>query len=98
MVHIGPNVVINSSSSKEPEMNHSEQYTVTREICALFKNMGRVSRDDLLFISKHIEKWKDVGRALEYSDGELNAFQHDYKEDGLNEVKVYIKKEEWSKR
>lgn len=86
MVHIGPQVIINSAS-KHTETTNKSQYVITKEICGLFENKQRVSRHDLSFVSQHIDdKWKDVGKALELSVGELNGFEHDYKKDGLREV------------
>lgn len=85
MVHIGPNIVINPKPSETT--NAKPQFVVTKEITALFESKQRVNRDDLSFLARHIdEKWKDVGKALELSNGELSAFEHDYKEDGVTEV------------
>lgn len=84
MVHIGPNVVINPPT-KSP--SKTSQFVITQEILNLFESKERVTRNDLSFVAQHInEKWKDVGKALQCSDGELNAFEHDYKKDGLREV------------
>lgn len=85
MVHIGPNIVINPKASETP--NAKPQFVVTKEIMALFESKERVNRDDLSLLARHIDhKWKDVGKALEHSDGELNAFERDYEKDGFREV------------
>lgn len=87
-VHIGPNVVINPIHAPPKS---TKSHVVTREIMALFDSKERVTRNDLSFVSRHIDdKWKDVGKALLHSEGELNAFQRDYEDDGFQEVNEKI--------
>lgn len=86
VVHIGSNIVINPKPQNF-EKDNVKRGMVTDEIRALFRNNRRVCRDDLIFVAQHIDdKWKKVGKALEHSDGELSAFEHDYERDGLTEV------------
>lgn len=85
-VHIGPNVIIHQKLS-EPS-NTTSQFVVTKEILDVFENKQPVNRNDLSFVAQHIDdKWKYVGKALGNSDGVLHAFEHDYKQDGLREVR-----------
>lgn len=90
VVHIGPKVTINTGG-KVRKTSDNTQNIITEEVNALFLRKDRVHRNDLVFVAQHIdEKWKHVGKALEYSDGELIAFEHDYEKDGLNEVSIQI--------
>ena len=87
-VQIGQNVTINISK-KDTQTGLKQRQTVvkTKEIDILFACTDPVTREHLNFISSHIgEGWKDVGRNLKFSDGQIFQFEKNYLVDGIKEV------------
>lgn len=87
MIHIGSNIVINCNKPKPPNKN----YTLTSEIKRLFENDDSVRRPQLSFVSKYIGKnWRNVGRILGYSEGQMDQFEINQEVHGIEEVLFYF--------
>nr|CAI5824575.1 unnamed protein product [Callosobruchus analis] len=85
-VHVGDTIYYNVNEAFETSKpkEHIEETTAIRN---LFSNREPVSRDDLLCVSSHVSgTWQDVGRALNYSEGQLEQFFLDHSSYGVKEV------------
>nr|CAH7739153.1 unnamed protein product [Callosobruchus chinensis] len=85
-VHVGDTIYYNVNEAFEASKprEHIEETSAIRN---LFSSREPVSRDDLLFVSSHVNgTWQDVGRALNYSEGQLEQLVLDHSSYGVKEV------------
>ncbi|CAH1955527.1 unnamed protein product [Acanthoscelides obtectus] len=85
-VHVGDTIYYNVSEAFETPKpkEYIEENSVIRN---LFSSQEPVSRDDILFVSTHVNgTWQDVGRALDYSEGQIEQFVLDHNTYGIKEV------------
>lgn len=85
-IHIGSNIVLNYNASSDKSKFKGKGMS-KKEFVKLFAENRRVTRDDIGVVSKHLdEKWKDVGRQLDYTDGQLAQFELNYGHLNISEV------------
>ncbi|VEN62468.1 unnamed protein product [Callosobruchus maculatus] len=85
-VHVGDTIYYNVNEAFETP-KAKEHIEETSAIRNLLSDREPVSRDDLLFVSSHVNgTWQDVGRALNYSEGQLEQFVLDHSSYGVKEV------------
>ncbi|KAJ8923653.1 hypothetical protein NQ315_010233 [Exocentrus adspersus] len=85
-VHVGSQItytILNGSEKTDEEPKIAE----TTAIKVLKGSISALTTDDLLFVATHMNvNWRDVARALKFSDGQIDQFHSEYKECGLKEV------------
>ncbi|KAJ8926875.1 hypothetical protein NQ314_020726 [Rhamnusium bicolor] len=94
-VHVGAKITYNLNNRSE---NTPEKADVveTNAIKSLRINTDILTRNDLLFVSTHMdETWQDVARALNFSDGQIQQFLINHKHSGIKEV-IYQVLLDWS--
>nr|AFK75938.1 IMD-like protein [Schistocerca gregaria] len=85
-LQIGPNITINMASKqqKSPKMSTRR---IPRDVEEMFRSTVPVTEEDLETVSSHVGRgWRQVGRRLNFTDGELDQFKADYTLDGRKEV------------
>lgn len=85
-VHVGNQTTynINYRRSENPQRNIIQE---TRAIKCLKTCDRPLDRNDLLFVSEHIdETWRDIARDLAYSEGQIKQFHLDHHHLGTKEV------------
>lgn len=84
-VHVGAKVTYNvlnrSEKTEKPEIIETNAIKILRN------NSNPLTEQDLLFVAAHIdERWRDIGRALNYSDGQIEQFFINNNNYGIKEV------------
>lgn len=88
MVHIGSNIVVNPVTSSEKSANKTAKQTDL--IKKLFNSSMHMQHGHISFVAKHIDKnWKNVGRALGYSEGQITQFELNHNQLGVEEVYIF---------
>nr|XP_023023824.1 uncharacterized protein LOC111511976 [Leptinotarsa decemlineata] len=86
-VHIGDNIVHNHNGL---ETFKKTNIVETAAIKSLKLRSDRLTREDLLFVSTHMDSsWKDVARAMKFSEGEISQFVCDHQHSGIKEVRSF---------
>lgn len=63
-----------------------------KNIKDLMECKEEMSQRDMLLMKKHMGSgWRDVARKLHYTDGQIQQFQENFSNQGMDEV-IYIKK------
>jgi len=45
--------------------------------------------DDIFVVKTHVGRgWRDVARGLSYSDGQIDQFEENYRDNGIDEVNI----------
>lgn len=85
MVHVGPNIVVNAVLDSEKSANKTVK--LTDQIKKLFNSTICIKPVHISYVAKHISKnWKDIGRRLGYSEGQITQFELNHKQLGIEEV------------
>lgn len=88
-IHIGSNYTIMMNN---PTKDKSKNIVETEAIQSLFNNKSLLKRNQLLFVSTHMDEgWRDTIRALNYSDGQISQFYQNHFTYGIKEVNNSIK-------
>lgn len=75
-VHIGKSISYNIQKPPSKFDEKERHYVKTDSINKLLNCNESVTRDHILFVSSHVgEGWKDVGRLLNYSEGQIYQFE-----------------------
>ncbi|XP_022915359.1 protein immune deficiency [Onthophagus taurus] len=94
-VQIGKSITYNIQKKESKDESEKKQYQKTKTITKLFDCKERVNEDDLMFVSTHVgEGWRDIGRKLKYSDGQIYQFEETHRIKGIKEV-VYQMLLDW---
>ncbi|XP_046419440.1 protein immune deficiency [Neodiprion fabricii] len=96
-INIGPKVTYVSKVTHqygENRKTNSEGFPqkpkfkpMPHDVMEISKSKKEISRDDMLVIKSHIGYgWRDVARKLGYSEGQVEQFEENYKDNGIAEV------------
>lgn len=76
------NVIDSKTSASKPVKQ-------TDLIKKLFSSTMRIEQCHISFVAKHIDNnWKNIGRALGYSEGQITQFELNHKQLGIEEVPI----------
>ncbi|GJQ86380.1 imd [Trypoxylus dichotomus] len=94
-VHIGKSISYNIHKSPTRFEEKQRHFEKTEAINRILKSTLQVSTDHIMYVSSHVgEGWKDVGRLLDYSDGQIYQFEETHIIRGVKEV-VYQMLLDW---
>lgn len=85
-LHIGQNYTVNIN---QPKKSPKADITKTPQIDKLMGDNNPITREIMLFVSTHVgEGWRDIGRELDYSDGQIEQLYEENINKGIKEVNI----------
>jgi len=75
-----------SEATSESKPKHRSMSEIVEELSTCDEEL---TLDDIFVVKTHVGRgWRDVARGLSYSDGQIDQFEENYRDKGIDEVNI----------